>query len=45
MEPTVFGVPVSLAFLYFIIYSFLGWGMETIYCSIPARHFVRRGCL
>lgn len=45
MEPTVFGVPVSLAFLYFIIYSFLGWGMETIYCSIPARHFVRRGFL
>lgn len=45
MEPTAFGVPVSLAFLYFIIYSFLGWGMETIYCSIPARHFVRRGFL
>lgn len=45
MEPTVFGVPVSLAFLYFIIYSFLGWGMETIYCSIPAGRFVRRGFL
>ena len=45
MEPTVFGVPVSLAFLYFMIYSFLGWGMETIYCSIPAGRFVRRGFL
>ncbi len=45
MEPLLFGVPVSLAFLYFIIYSFLGWGMETIYCSIPARHFVQRGFL
>ena len=32
-EPTVFGLPISVAFLYFIVYSVLGWGMETVYCS------------
>ena len=44
-EPTFFGLPISLAFLYFIIYSILGWGMETAYCSILERRFVPRGVL
>ncbi len=44
-EPTFFGLPISLAFLYFIIYSILGWGMETAYCSILERRFVPRGFL
>ncbi|VYU10447.1 hypothetical protein [Clostridium tertium] len=32
-------------FLYFIIYSFLGWICEVIYCSIPAKKFINRGFL
>ena len=44
-EPTLWGVPITLLFLYFIFYSFLGWGMETIYCSIRKRRFVMRGFL
>ncbi len=44
-EPTCFGQPISLAFLYFIIYSVLGWGMETTYCSVLERRFVPRGFL
>lgn len=32
-------------FLYFIIYSFLGWVCECIYCSIPVKHFINRGFL
>lgn len=31
--------------LYFIIYSFLGWCCETIYCTILQRKFVNRGFL
>lgn len=31
--------------LYFIIYSFLGWVSECIYCSIPAKHWMNRGFL
>lgn len=44
-EPVVFGIPLSLLFLYFLWYSFLGWGIETAYCSLKARHFVYRGFL
>lgn len=29
----------------FIVYSFIGWVWESIYCSIKARHFVYRGFL
>ena len=36
---------VATWFLYFVIYSFLGWMCETVYCSIPARHFINRGFL
>ena len=32
-------------FLWFIIYSFLGWVWETSFCSIRARHFINRGFL
>ena len=34
-----------LWFLYFMIYAFLGWVCETIYCSLIERHFVERGFL
>ena len=44
-EPSLFGLPISMAFLYFIIYSVLGWCMETVYCSVLERRFVPRGFL
>lgn len=44
-EPVLFGFPITLLFLYFIIYSFLGWIMETTYCSIVEKRFVARGFL
>ena len=44
-EPVLFGLPLHLLFLYFILYSFLGWCMETAYCSILERRFVPRGFL
>jgi uncharacterized membrane protein len=43
--PTLFGLPIHLAFLYFIVYSFLGWCQETIYCSVMERRLVPRGFL
>ena len=42
---TVLGIPLPLLFLYFLWYSFLGWIMETVYCSIRERRFVFRGFL
>lgn len=44
-EPILFGTPLTLVFLYFIFYSFLGWAMETTYCSVLNGHFVARGFL
>ena len=44
-EPILFGFPLSLLFLYFILYAFLGWVMETCYCSLLERRFVARGFL
>jgi len=44
-EPSIFGLDVSLAFLYFIVYSILGWCMETTYCSVREKRFVPRGFL
>lgn len=44
-EPVIFGLPISLAFLYFIVYSCLGWCMETVYCSVLERRLVPRGFL
>ena len=32
-------------FLTFLAYSFLGWVCESVYCSIPAGHFINRGFL
>ena len=32
-------------FLAFLVYSFLGWVCETVYCSIGQRKFVNRGFL
>ncbi|MBC8571113.1 putative ABC transporter permease [Zongyangia hominis] len=32
-------------FVMFIMYSFLGWACEVVYCSIPARKFINRGFL
>lgn len=39
------GFPISNLFLYFILYSFLGWVMETCYCSILEHRLVPRGFL
>lgn len=44
-EPLLFGFPISLLFLYFIVYAFLGWVMETCYCSLLEKRFVARGFL
>lgn len=44
-EPTLFGVPVTLVFLYFLFYAFLGWAMETVYCSVEEKQFAVRGFL
>ncbi len=44
-EPLFFGLPLSLAFLYFITYSVLGWCMETVYCSVLEKRLVSRGFL
>lgn len=44
-EPVLFGYPIHLLFLYFMIYAFLGWCMETVYCSICERRLVPRGFL
>ncbi len=38
-------IPLSQLFLYFILYSFLGWVMETCYCSVVERRLVARGFL
>ena len=42
---TILGYAVTDLFLYFIFYSFLGWVMETCYCSICERRLVPRGFL
>lgn len=42
---TILGYPITELFLYFIFYSFLGWLMETCYCSICERRLVPRGFL
>lgn len=44
-EPLIFGVPLTQMFLYFVWYSFLGWCMESTYCSIMEKHFINRGFL
>ncbi|MGN1387711.1 MAG: hypothetical protein ACI4XS_14015 [Bacillus sp. (in: firmicutes)] len=32
-------------FAYFVVYSFLGWVCECVYCAVLDRHFVNRGFL
>ena len=44
-EPLLFGIPISAAFFYFVVYAFLGWCMETVYCSTLERRLVSRGFL
>lgn len=39
------GYPLHELFLYFILYSFMGWLMETCYCSLLEKKFVARGFL
>ncbi|MFU0832258.1 MAG: ABC transporter permease [Oscillospiraceae bacterium] len=36
---------IRILFLLFMIYSFLGWLCESIYCSIRGRKFINRGFL
>lgn len=42
---TLLGYPLSTLVLYFCVYAFAGWCMETVYCSIPEKRFVARGFL
>lgn len=44
-EPMLFHIPLSTLFLYFIVYSFLGWCVETTYCCAKERRWVARGFL
>lgn len=44
-EPTLLGYPVTLLILFFFFYSFVGWVMETCYCSVLQRKYVARGFL
>lgn len=45
IDPVLFGYPLSELFFYFMLYSMLGWAMETVYCSIGERKFASRGFL
>lgn len=45
MEPVVLGHPITRLILYFFYYAFLGWVMETCYCSVLERRYVARGFL
>ena len=42
---TILGHSIQELFLYFLFYSFLGWLMETCYCSLHERRLVPRGFL
>lgn len=42
---TLLGYSLSTLVLYFCVYAFAGWCMETVYCSIPEKRFVARGFL
>lgn len=44
-EPVLLGYPVTQLILFFFFYSFVGWVMETCYCSILERKYVARGFL
>ena len=36
---------IETIFAYFVVYSFLGWICECVYCTVLDRHFVNRGFL
>lgn len=36
---------IRILFLLFLIYSFLGWVIETVFCSLPKKEFADRGFL
>lgn len=40
-----FGMNLTVWFLYFILYSFLGWAYESTLCSITGKKLVNRGFL
>ncbi len=42
---TILDFPLVELFIYFALYSFLGWVMETCYCSIKEHRLVPRGFL
>ena len=42
---SILGHPLTGLFLYFMFYAFLGWVMESCYCSLKARRVVPRGFL
>lgn len=44
-EPSLLGYPVTQLILYFFFYAFLGWVLETCYCSVLERKYVARGFL
>lgn len=44
-EPALLGYPVTQLILFFFFYSFVGWVMETCYCSVLERKYVARGFL
>lgn len=44
-EPVLLGYPITQLILYFFFYSFLGWVMETCYCSFLQKKYVARGFL
>lgn len=44
-EPTLLGYPITTLFLYFIVYAFIGWCVETAFCCIVEKRWVARGFL
>ncbi len=42
---TWFGFPFFYLYAYFVIYSFLGWAMESLYVSVSTKKWVNRGFL
>ena len=38
-------INIVTLFIWFVLYSFLGWVWETSFCSIKAGHFINRGFL
>ena len=45
LDYTLFSIKLFNLFYYFIIYAFIGWGMESIYATSKKGRFVNRGFL